>query len=73
MDFLNSVWDLLLLVAGAFIFIAAIMVLFMVVSDLFRDHDLNGWFKALWIIALLFLPFLSRSAPPQWERRRRAR
>jgi hypothetical protein len=25
-----------------------------IISDLFRDHDLSGWSKALWFIALLF-------------------
>lgn len=26
--------------------------------DLFRDHDLSGWWKALWVIFIIFLPFL---------------
>src|SRR5690606_16961389 len=30
-----------------------------VIGDLFRDHKLNGWFKALWIIFLIFVPFLT--------------
>jgi hypothetical protein len=35
------------------------MALFSIVADLFRDHTLNGWWKALWIIFLLFVPFLT--------------
>ena len=48
----------LLTVLEIFLFAAWLMVLFTVISDLFRDHDLSGWSKALWIIFLIFLPFL---------------
>jgi hypothetical protein len=30
-----------------------------IITDLFRDEALNGWLKALWIIALIFVPFLT--------------
>jgi hypothetical protein len=30
-----------------------------IIRDLFRDSDLSGLLKALWIIALVFAPFLS--------------
>lgn len=33
--------------------------LFYVISDLFRDTQLNGWFKALWFLALIVLPVLT--------------
>jgi ABC-type multidrug transport system fused ATPase/permease subunit len=48
----------LLTVLEIFIFAAWLMVLFTVISDLFRDHEMSGWGKALWIIFLIFLPFL---------------
>jgi len=35
------------------------MALFVVLGDLFRDHKLNGWWKAVWIIFLIFVPFLT--------------
>lgn len=35
------------------------MLLFNILADLFRDHDLNGWAKTAWVIALVFVPFLS--------------
>jgi hypothetical protein len=43
----------------SFYFIAYLYVVIVIITDLFRDHELNGWFKALWIIALVFVPFLT--------------
>ena len=36
-----------------------IMVLFHVLTDLFRDHSLSGVAKTLWVLFLVFLPFLA--------------
>ena len=55
MDFGNFFWFLLWM----FYFAAYIFIVFLIISDLFRDHELNGWFKALWIIFLVFAPFLT--------------
>jgi len=49
----------LLTVLAVFIFVAWIMVLFTILSDLFRDHGLSGWGKAAWVLFLIFLPFLA--------------
>ncbi|NLB46346.1 MAG: SHOCT domain-containing protein [Microbacteriaceae bacterium] len=35
------------------------MALFSVLTDLFRDHTTNGWVKAIWVLFLVFLPFLT--------------
>ncbi|WP_194408597.1 SHOCT domain-containing protein [Microbacterium cremeum] len=43
----------------SFYFIAYLYVVIVIITDLFRDHKLNGWLKALWIIALIFVPFLT--------------
>jgi hypothetical protein len=48
----------LLTVLEIFLFAAWLMILFTIISDLFRDHEMSGWGKALWIIFLIFLPFL---------------
>lgn len=40
-------------------FAAYIFIVFLVIVDLFRDPELNGWLKALWIIFLIFVPFLT--------------
>jgi hypothetical protein len=41
-----------------FIFFLWIMLLFYVFADIFRDHELGGWGKALWVIFVIFLPYL---------------
>jgi hypothetical protein len=46
-------------VLAVFIFVAWIMVLFTILSDLFRDHDMSGWGKAFWVVFLIFIPFLT--------------
>jgi hypothetical protein len=48
----------LLTVLWFFLFFAWLMVLFNIFADLFRDHGLSGWGKALWVVFLIFLPFL---------------
>jgi len=55
MDF----WDFFWLLVWSFFFVAYLMVLFQVLGDLFRDDDLRGWWKALWVIALIVVPFLA--------------
>ncbi|MEY4102717.1 MAG: hypothetical protein RIR88_851 [Actinomycetota bacterium] len=37
----------------AFVFIAYLMILFSIFTDLFSDHDLSGGVKALWVIVLI--------------------
>ena len=41
-----------------FLWIAWIVVLFRVIFDIFRSKDMGGWGKALWVIFVVFLPFL---------------
>ena len=48
----------LLTVLEIFVFAAWLMVLFTVITDLFRDHGMSGWAKAAWIVFLIFVPFL---------------
>lgn len=49
----------LLTVLEIFVFAAWLMVLFSIIADLFRDHQLSGWAKAVWVLFLIFIPFLS--------------
>ncbi len=41
-----------------FIWIAALMVWFRCLFDLFRDPTLSGWGKAGWAVLLIFVPWL---------------
>ena len=54
-----SVWDFLIWVFWFYIAVACIWVFITIFIDIFRDHTLNGWGKALWVIFLVFLPFLA--------------
>jgi hypothetical protein len=56
---MSNFWDLILLMFSAFIFVAYLSVMFQVVADLFRDSELGGVSKAVWIIGLIVLPFLT--------------
>ena len=55
MEFGEFLWSLLII----FFMIMYFMILFSVVIDLFRNHQMNGFVKALWIIFLLCIPFIS--------------
>ena len=48
----------LLTVLEIFVFAAWLMVLFTILGDLFRDHGISGWSKAIWVVFLIFVPFL---------------
>jgi hypothetical protein len=55
MDFGDFLWSLLIIYFIFFYF----MLLFRILSDLFSDHDTSGFAKAMWIIFLLFFPFIA--------------
>ncbi|WP_025159391.1 SHOCT domain-containing protein [Leifsonia aquatica] len=59
MSFWDNFWNIIWLFFWSFAFIAYLFALFSIISDLFRDHKLNGWWKALWILFLIFVPFLT--------------
>lgn len=59
MSFWTTIWDVIWWFILAFAFIAYLMALFSIITDLFRDRKLNGWFKAIWFVFLIFLPFLT--------------
>jgi hypothetical protein len=54
----NSFGEVLLWSFWFFIWIAAIMVWFRCVFDMFGDPSLSGWGKAGWAILLIFVPWL---------------
>jgi hypothetical protein len=56
---MQNVWDVIWASFVIFALFAYLIVLFSIVGDLFRDRDLNGGFKALWILFLIFLPYIT--------------
>ena len=54
-----SFWDIIWFIVVTFAFVAYLIVLFSILTDLFRDHETGGFAKALWVIALIFVPFLT--------------
>ena len=59
MYFLNSVWDWFWFCFWIFAYVAYLFALIYILIDIFRDHTLNGWLKALWVLFLVFVPFLT--------------
>lgn len=59
MTFLSNIWDAIWWMLTIFVFIAYLMALFSIIGDLFRDRKLNGFAKAVWLLFLVFLPFLT--------------
>ncbi len=53
---MNSFWDFFWIVVVSFLFVAYLMVLFHIVTDMFRDESMSGWAKAFWVVFLIFLP-----------------
>ncbi|MFC1416673.1 SHOCT domain-containing protein [Streptacidiphilus cavernicola] len=51
---LNVFWTML----EFFLWILWFFLLFKILTDLFRSHDLSGWAKAGWIVLVILLPFL---------------
>ena len=54
----NNFWEVLLWSFWFFIWIAAIMVWFRCIWDLFGDRSLSGWGKAGWAVLLILVPWL---------------
>ena len=57
-----SFWEVLWFCFVSFVFIAYLMVMFSIIADIFRDPDTSGGIKAVWLIALIFLPFVTAIA-----------
>ena len=45
-------------VFAVFVFVVWFWLLISVFMDLFRRHDVSGWAKAVWVIALIVFPYL---------------
>lgn len=54
-----SFWEILYYAFVIFLFFAYLMVLWSIISDLFSDPDTSGVKKAVWIVFLVFFPFIT--------------
>ncbi|MGY6497501.1 MAG: SHOCT domain-containing protein [Microcella sp.] len=55
----GDVWGLIWLFFWIFVLFAYLSTLINVVVDLFRDAELGGGWKAIWILALMFVPLVT--------------
>ena len=52
--FLDIVFTMLIF----FTWVVWIWMMIMILSDVFRRHDISGWGKAAWVVFLIVLPFI---------------
>jgi hypothetical protein len=51
-------WDVIVSIFWFMILFTWIWLLISIFGDIFRDHELSGWGKALWILFLVVVPWL---------------
>ena len=56
---MSNFWDIIWLILSTFVFVAYLLVVFQIISDLFRNTKMGGGTKAIWIIGLIFVPMLT--------------
>ncbi|HEU0217470.1 MAG TPA: PLDc N-terminal domain-containing protein [Stellaceae bacterium] len=54
-----SFGNFLLDVFAIFVFVLWFWLLITVIGDLIRRHDIGGWGKAIWVIALIIFPYIA--------------
>jgi phospholipase D-like protein/putative oligomerization/nucleic acid binding protein len=54
-----SFGELLLIALEIFFLVIWIWIVFTIITDLLRDHEMSGWGKAAWVLFLVFIPFLT--------------
>ena len=56
---MDSFWDFFWFIISFFLLMAYLVVLFQILTDLFRDHQTSGWLKAVWVFFLIILPLIT--------------
>ena len=70
---MDNFWSIIWLVIWSFFFVAVPVRALLHHDDLFRDRELSGWWKALWIIFLIFMPYPDRAGLHHRPRSRHGR
>jgi len=52
--FLDVLWTMLIF----FVWVSWFLLLFHVIGDVFRRRDASGWSKTIWLLFVLFVPFI---------------
>ena len=52
--FLDVLWSMIIF----FVWVIWIWIMILILTDVFRRHDVSGWGKAAWVAFLIILPFL---------------
>jgi predicted PurR-regulated permease PerM len=55
----DSFWDFFWFIISFFLLMAYLMVLFQILTDLFRDKGVSGGMKAVWVFCLIFFPIIT--------------
>ena len=56
---MDSFWDFFWFIISFFLLMAYLVVLFQILTDLFRDRDTSGWLKAVWVFFLIIFPLIT--------------
>jgi hypothetical protein len=56
--FLDVLWTMLVF----FLWVAWFIILFRIVADVFKRHDIGGGKKTVWLLFILFVPFIGTFA-----------
>ena len=51
--------EALLTTLAIFFFVIWVWIVITILMDLFRDHEISGWWKAVWVLFLIFIPVLT--------------
>ena len=51
--------DALITALAIFFFVIWVWIVITILIDLFRDHEMSGWIKAVWVLFLILIPVLT--------------
>jgi hypothetical protein len=59
MTYFTSFWSWIAVFFWISAYVAYLCAVVYILMDIIRDHTLNGWGKAIWVLFLVFVPFLT--------------